>query len=329
MNHSMLRRRRAPAFSAVDLVVLLALVLVLLAFFIPTLNRIRDYSWGERCASRLRQLGVALMDYANANGGAFPRTRWDPAFDGINQYTQFAATQPFAADGPKPNDVTAALFLLMRETDASSSLFVCPLTSLQPWDFGGAGKTALQFSNFPSGEYLGYSIANPYPNAAAVESGYRWNRTLPADFAIAGDMNPGAPILLRLSNRSTDEESRQGNSRNHGIRRQNVLFADGHVDEELSALVGVNRDNIYTCGGPSGSVGIVGSPRDMNDSVLLPVATLDPRPRMSPAERDRREELAYRAIHWSIVCLLVIALAWRWRMKKRAGFATGPASDTK
>jgi len=52
-----------------------------------------------------------------------------------------------------------------------------------------------------------------------------------------------------------------------------VLYGDGHVEFQNNPFCGVNRDNIYTRGGPTWGTttqDLVASPYTANDSVLLP-----------------------------------------------------------
>ena len=120
---------------------------------------------------------------------------------------------------------------------------------------------------------LGYSFANPYPNAAAVASGYRLSSHMPAAFAIGADRNPGngekyddvyAPTV-----NSPTSIMEKANSPNHEQEGENVLFADGHVLWTKTPFVGISQDNIYTA--KNGLVTQVEmSPLDATDSVLLP-----------------------------------------------------------
>src|SRR5206468_2615680 len=111
--------------------------------------------------------------------------------------TGAAATQPFDANGPAPNDVTAAVFLLMRTQDIGSEVFTCPSSNEERWDFGGGNNTALNWSNWDGRagikKYLSYSFANPYVDDAAKALGFRWavvydgKESMSAEYAIASD----------------------------------------------------------------------------------------------------------------------------------------------
>ena len=192
---------------------------------------------------------------------------------------------PFGARGPGPNDVSAAIFLLLRAEDIVSAVFICPASAARADDFGGNRHTALDQSNFPSADCLSYSYADPYPTKPAVERGYKLVEGMPPEFAMAADMNPGADALMKLTTTMAAAELRSGNTLNHSGDGQNVLYGDGHVEFQNSPLCGVRRDNIYTYGDsgndlsnaprPTGGSGILGSPVGPDDSVLLPALNVE------------------------------------------------------
>jgi prepilin-type processing-associated H-X9-DG protein len=264
-----------------DVLVVLFIVAVLLFAILPaTVGRTGESSGRVKCASNLRQIGQGIQMYANENKGNFPRARYDGLGGTPTEYTLPQCADPFAPGGPGPNDVTAALFLLLRTQDLTSEVFVCPSTQAERWDFGGQPVTAV--SNFPSRKYLTYSYINPYPAPAVVAKGFKLNYTLTSDFAVAADMNPGAPAVVSVTPNSTRQQMMPANSRNHNGDGQNVLYADGHVEFQNTpfcgmprnpAKPGAYRDNIYTFGagfGGAAGVGVKGPHADAEDSVLLP-----------------------------------------------------------
>jgi prepilin-type processing-associated H-X9-DG protein len=238
-----------------------------------------------RCASNLRQIGQAILLYSNENRGAYPRATYDP--EKADQPTAFThpdaqpdddeKTQgykpPFVKSGPGPNDVTAAFFLLLINEEIRADVFLCPT----------AAGTTTQVDppndetqcNFSDPRQLSYSYCNPYPSDIAVSDGFNLTNNLPADFAVAADINPGVDELLTANTNSPVDEMRKVNSPNHSGDGQNVLYADGHVEFDNNPFCGMQRDNIYTygrSGAASGGDGIIGSPSSAQDSVLLPTA---------------------------------------------------------
>jgi prepilin-type processing-associated H-X9-DG protein len=275
-----------PGFSLTDLVASLVILVVIGLFSVAATVNLDNRQTRVKCASNLRQIGQGLLLYSNDSRGSYPRTRYDPdAADHPTVYTGVDNPDPFAATCPQVNDVSGALYLLLRTEDITSAVFICPATGKRPLGYGGGGRTALDKSNFPSGETLSYSYADPYPSAAAVARGYKMVQGLDPTFVVAADMNPGTADLIKLTTASTAAEMRGGNSGNHSGDGQNALFADGHVEFNNNPFIGTNRDNIYTYG-PSGvdpnsqaplstgGTGVFGSPVGPADSVLLPAAIM-------------------------------------------------------
>jgi hypothetical protein len=287
-------------------------------------DRVRDYAWNEYCTSNLRQIGEALANYAADNRGAYPRTRWDRHSAKVTQFTGSAAADPFGVDGPEANDVTAAVFLLVRAQKIKPDVFLCPLTR-------NAREAPLlaSRSNFADPRSLGYSFACPYPTAAVAEAGYRWNNKMSGELPVAADLNPGAPAL---QGNAWEKDPRPGNSPNHwGGSGQCVLFGDSHVERMISRFVGVQRDNIYTFGASglySAGVGVEGPPANPNDSILLPVAYYDPGARMDPWERDRRTERVRRIIQYGSLAVLVTMIALRIRAARGRRKLHSPRAGT-
>mgnify|MGYP003580980538 CR=1 FL=1 len=128
------------------------------------------------------------------NSSAYPRVRYTLGTT-LRAFTGADSDDPFTPP-LEINDVTAALFLLLRTVDITAEVFTCPSSNAEKWDFGGGSNTALNWSNWDGARgvktHLSYSYANPYPNDAAVERKYALTNSLGAEFAVAADLNPGA-----------------------------------------------------------------------------------------------------------------------------------------
>src|SRR5258706_1955607 len=117
---------RSRGYTFIDLIIVLVIVLLLVGFLAPAMHSARSGGNVLRCGSTVRQIGQAMMLYANENHGESPRTRWDSSKPQPTHYTNWATADPFSSSGPVPNDVTAALFLLLRTQEITSDVFVCP-----------------------------------------------------------------------------------------------------------------------------------------------------------------------------------------------------------
>jgi prepilin-type processing-associated H-X9-DG protein len=258
------------AFTFVELLVVILLCVLLLAFLISCQDRAERGSNRVKCSSNLRQIGQAMILYANDNGGAYPMCRMSESEPRKPVYgSGAAATQPTDPDGPAENDVTAALFMLLRTQDITSEVFTCPSSNAEKDLFEGKDQT--KRSNFTDlRKNLSYSMQNPYARKSAIGTGWKFNNTLGAEYAVAADRNPGLAgkddNVLKPTATSSANEMRLANTNNHDKDGQNILYGDGHVAWESNPFVGTNRDNIYTTADGQ----INASPVDANDSILLP-----------------------------------------------------------
>jgi prepilin-type processing-associated H-X9-DG protein len=265
----------------------LVLGLLMLGVIVPSVHRAREAANKVKCGSNLKQIGQGLLLYANDNNGDYPRTRWNVTSPSPTQYTGSQASNPFAADGPADNDVTAAMFLLLRTQELTSAVFICPVDPAEAWNYDGVDVQ--QRSNFPGSAFLSYSLQNPYPGPAAAKDGFKWNNTLKLDFAVAADMNPGTQDVLTVNLLSNAQQIQRANSPNHNLQGQNILYGDGHVEFQQTPFCGVEQDNVYGVGRRTAigkidpiAIAIIGPPGHKDDSVLLPTAVGKPAPPSLP-----------------------------------------------
>jgi len=261
------------AFTLIEALVSIAIIAILIALLLPAIEKVRHKGYVDACASNLRQLGQALAMYSNDNHGNYPRTIYAVGAPPVAG-TGSAAADPFGVGAPSPNDVTAAIWLLVRTQKLPTSILICPYDDVN--EFQADKAVPINQNNFTNyRKNLGYSYANPYPDAAAFAAGFRLTNKVGATFAVMADLNPGISAAgksdpFKPTPTSALSDMRYGNSRNHEREGQNVLFGDGHVTYELTPFVGVNRDNIYTAQNAT-SPSLFISPAAPGDSVLLPV----------------------------------------------------------
>ena len=312
-------RQGRSGFTLVHLLVIVLILAFLVAITLPSLCASSAVAERIACAANLRQLGVALQRYRDENGGELPRTIFDGAEHPVPVFfTNPQAPNPFSADGPRPNDVTAALFLAVRTPPASPQLLGCHSSTQER-----STQDARITSNVPGPQNLSYSYQNPYA-PAGVKHTHR------ADFAWLADINPGGHALLTTPSNAPRAAMRQVNSPNHAGDGQNVFYADGHAEWHKSPFVGRRRaaaagpqgDNIYTAGGPGTGVPVVvvAAPVDADDNVLLPVAASGP----ASSAMSVRRVAGVREIVWlgaavavgvGVLALTLIVCVRRRRMR--------------
>lgn len=64
--------KRRTAFTLVELLVVIAIIALLISILLPTLGKAREQAKTVQCASNLRQLSMAMVNYSVENKGKFP-----------------------------------------------------------------------------------------------------------------------------------------------------------------------------------------------------------------------------------------------------------------
>ena len=264
---AMTSRNPRRAFSIVEFLVLIGVVALLGSIFIPYLSRAREMDRRTRCARNLANFAISLREYAKVNNYLLPSVIYDAQIK-PNGYTAFSAPDdpnPFAP-GSKvaSNDVTASLFLLMRDGYISDgreiglSLYICPSGgdySDRLTDASGRQASVDRRSNFRSPQNLSYGYCSPFSSAAKFRMNTDW---LDPTFAVMADKSPGVggsnEDVTGPAFNAPPLEMSKANSNNHDKAGQNVLYGDGHVSFERTPYCGyrdknTQPDNIFTASG--------------------------------------------------------------------------------
>lgn len=119
-----LRTSLSRAFTLVELLVVIGIIAVLVAILLPALNRARDQANTTQCLSNLRQIGLAIINYAAENQGYLVPGRYTSQV-GAAEPENWATILVNSGYLPTPPQVPSTN-IAWQDTSFGTSVFRCP-----------------------------------------------------------------------------------------------------------------------------------------------------------------------------------------------------------
>jgi prepilin-type N-terminal cleavage/methylation domain-containing protein/prepilin-type processing-associated H-X9-DG protein len=248
------RHCRPEAFTLIELLVVIAIIGILAAMLLPALSHARETARRASCTSNLKQVGIAMITFADDNKGRLPGWAQHPAFPSYAQPAWYEILNKQVFGKPIDQCANGPIARYLNNSDAGGrpGKIYCP--SLRP---AGQYTSATSHRSYVMNIY-----ASGASSATAVINYYGEQAIDPTEFDgactiyIRGALldryaKPSEKVLVWESERSGDVGSFgsgagiinlnddplfppwSGPKGTFGFRHDlimNMLFMDGHVD---------------------------------------------------------------------------------------------------
>ena len=167
VHRRLIKHPRRGGFTLVEVVVVIGVILALVGILLPTIGRVREQGKRATCQAQLKQIGFALIEYANANRHVFP----GPASVG-------GGPKPddwvFWQQSPTPRDIarSAIARYLTQDPDRLRAILTCPSDPITRSVNGKNGPYPFSYSmNYKMANFSRLSVVQSARKILIVEEG--------------------------------------------------------------------------------------------------------------------------------------------------------------
>lgn len=236
----MLTKNYKQGFTLIEILVVIAIVSILAAILFPVFARARENARRSSCMSNLKQIGLAVMMYAQDNDERYPFSSQARASLGSSWSSTAVPSGDFA------NSVSVYWQQFLQPYTKSAQVFYCPSNNYASDGlYGNYGVNRLIIADIATTSVSMAAIPSPASSYMIMDAGiYRMNPTDVKRIDSGGNCNylpgtgPGTaanrPSILAACGISALETDYESGRHLGGV---NMAFADGHVKWLQSQIV--------------------------------------------------------------------------------------------
>ena len=172
------RRRVSRAFTLIELLVVIAIIGILIALLLPAVNAARESARKTQCINRIRQIGLAVVNYESARG-EFPPGRllpdWVSGGKPQRAYTNYNSVDQYAESGESTGFRSVHIRILpYMENDSVYKLIDLQSPSALRMTMNGRPFN-INYQAYATAESLFICPSDPNTVRIISENNYRYN----------------------------------------------------------------------------------------------------------------------------------------------------------
>ena len=234
--------RTSAAFTLMELLVVITIIVILAAMLMPSLQRAREKARQVSCANNMKQIGIAVVMYAHDWDGILPISAH---YDSYVWTDSSGATYPYV--GWMGHGILyAGGYLGTFGSVRTRKMFYCPSVIRYPW---APGVNSAVYDTWMSKESAWNSAeAGTYDSNLRIAYHYRWFNENYQDVRVTHHPERRLDIA-RLGRKSCAISIEYPMTSDPSIPvhtgKINILYVDGHVDAKGTQGVWTINESYY------------------------------------------------------------------------------------